>query len=89
MALLLATCLAVTQVLAQNASPVNVTTCNGQTYTYQELGGYGYIANDARDKFGDSIGGIGSAISFQPNTWTLLANGSYVGVLWTLPDRGW
>lgn len=75
--------------IAQNDSFVNQTTCNGNTYTYQELAGSGAILGNARDKFGDTIGGIGSAIAMDTTTWTKLGNGSYTGVLWTLPDRGW
>ncbi|TEY78300.1 hypothetical protein BOTCAL_0050g00320 [Botryotinia calthae] len=76
-------------VTAQSDSYVNQTTCNGKTYTYQALGGYGYIPGTARDKFGDTIGGIGSAIAMDRKSWEKLDNGSYTGVLWALPDRGW
>ena len=71
------------------AAQVNQTTCNGKQYTYQELAGYGAISGNARDEFGDTIGGIGSAIALDRNQWVKLANGSYTGVIWTLPDRGW
>ncbi|KAF7925170.1 hypothetical protein BELL_0363g00060 [Botrytis elliptica] len=74
---------------AQSNSYVNQTICNGNTYTYQALGGYGYIPGTARDKFGDTIGGIGSAIAIDTKSWEKLENGSYTGVLWALPDRGW
>jgi hypothetical protein len=74
---------------AQSTSYVNQTNCNGKTYTYEELGGYGTIPGNARDKYGDTIGGIGSAIAMDVSSWTKLGNGSYTGVLWTLPDRGW
>lgn len=40
---------------------VNSTTCNGKSYSYDELAGYGILPGNARDKFGDTIGGIGSA----------------------------
>ena len=50
-------------------TPVNVTTCNGKTYTYTALAGYGKLAGDARDKFGDTIGGIGSAIALDKKSW--------------------
>lgn len=40
---------------------VNSTTCNGKSYSYNELAGYGILSGNARDKFGDTIGGIGSA----------------------------
>jgi hypothetical protein len=38
------------------SSTVNTTTCNGKTYVYQELAGYGFIPSDATDKYGDTIG---------------------------------
>lgn len=44
-----------------NGTPVNSTTCNGKSYAYNELAGYGLIPGNATDKFGDTIGGIGSA----------------------------
>jgi hypothetical protein len=71
------------------AQVVNQTSCNGKSYTYQELAGFGLIPGDARDKFGDTIGGIGSAIALDRSQWRKLPNGSYTGVLWGLPDRGW
>ncbi|QIW95688.1 hypothetical protein AMS68_001206 [Peltaster fructicola] len=70
--------------------PVTSTTvCNGQTYVYNELAGFGFVANDARDKVGDTIGGIGSAIAIDRKSWRLHRNGSYTGLLYGLPDRGW
>ena len=76
--------------IANDAStPVNVTTCNGQTYTYEELAGYGKLASDARDKFGDTIGGIGSAIALDKKSWKKVGKKGYKGVLYGLPDRGW
>jgi len=71
------------------ASFVNQTTCNGKTYTYQELAGVGILSGNATDEFGDTIGGIGSAIALDRNSWMLEHDGSYSGILWALPDRGW
>jgi hypothetical protein len=68
---------------------VNQTICNGRTYTYTELAGYGFIPSDARDRYGDTIGGIGSSIALDRSKWQKTSDGSYVGVLWALPDRGW
>jgi hypothetical protein len=75
--------------VAAAAQVVNQTLCNGKNYTYQELAGFGLIPSDARDQFGDTIGGIGSAIALDRSQWVKLPNGSYTGVLWALPDRGW
>lgn len=41
--------------------PVKTTTCNGENYVYQKLAGYGFLPGNARDKFGDTIGGFGSS----------------------------
>jgi len=71
-----------------NTSAVNTTTCNGETYIYQQMAGYGYIPSNARDKYGDTIGGIGSSIAIDRNTWIKLGN-TYKGLLYALPDRGW
>ncbi|KAK3071456.1 hypothetical protein LTR53_008596 [Teratosphaeriaceae sp. CCFEE 6253] len=72
-----------------SGSAVNTTPCHGETYAYQELAGYGFIPSNARDKFGDTIGGIGSSIAVDGKSWQKLRNGSYTGLLWALPDRGW
>lgn len=50
-------------------SLVNETTCNGQTYVYEELAAFGYVPSDARDKFGDTIGGHRSSIAIDKNAW--------------------
>jgi hypothetical protein len=73
------------------ASTVNETTCNGQTYKYEGLAGWGIFASDARDKFGDTIGGIGSAIALDKKAWKKSKGDSeaYAGILYGLPDRGW
>lgn len=70
-------------------APVSQTTCNGKTYTYNQLAGFGQIPDDARDKFGDTIGGIGSGIAIPRASWQKHPEGYYTGLLWTTPDRGW
>lgn len=75
---------------ATTPSAVNTTTCNGKFYAYTELAGYGLIPGTARDKFGDTIGGIGSAIALDQSSWALSEDGrTYTGLLWAMPDRGW
>ncbi|KAH8197282.1 hypothetical protein TruAng_008565 [Truncatella angustata] len=71
------------------AGGVNSTTCNGKTYVYEELAAYGLVVSDAVDKFGDTLGGLGSAIYLDKKSWRKSCNGTYTGTLWTLPDRGW
>ena len=72
-----------------SSSVVNATTCNGKEYVYEELAGYGFVVSDAVDKFGDNLGGLGSAIHLDRASWEKSRNGTYTGVLWALPDRGW
>ena len=69
-----------------SSAPVTVTTCGGKVYTYNELAGYGFVPGDARDKYGDTIGGIGSAIAMK--SWKKIDN-YYQGTLFVQPDRGW
>lgn len=84
--LFIATTLAISQ---KRAAPVSSTTCNGKTYEYLGLAGYGFTPSNARDKFGDTAGGIGSSAVVDAKSWTLQSNGSYTGLLYALPDRGW
>jgi hypothetical protein len=74
-------------------APVNVTTCNGKKYIYEELAGYGKLPANFRDKYGDTLGGIGSAIALDPKKSKWRKNkgmkGAYEGVIYGLPDRGW
>ncbi|KAI1333965.1 esterase-like activity of phytase-domain-containing protein [Xylariaceae sp. FL0016] len=71
------------------ASGVNSTSCNGRQYVYEELAGYGYVVSNAVDKFGDTLGGLGSSLHLDQSAWKKHCNGSYSGILWSLPDRGW
>lgn len=75
----------------ENSPVVNKTTCNGNTYIYEELAGWGLLASDARDKFGDTIGGIGSSIALDKKSWKKKEGKSegYTGIIYGLPDRGW
>lgn len=73
------------------AMPVNVTICNGDKYIYSELAGYGELRSSVRDKFGDTIGGIGSAIALDKKSWKRKKGEAeaYQGIIYGLPDRGW
>lgn len=81
--------LAVASPQPQAGLAVNTTTCNGETYVYQALAGYGFTPSDSRDKFGDTAGGIGSSAAIDQSSWKVDSNGVYTGILWALPDRGW
>ncbi|KAF8424855.1 esterase-like activity of phytase-domain-containing protein [Tirmania nivea] len=75
------------------------TTCNGKTYTYRELAGYGFVPSNFRDKYGDTVS-LGSSIALERSSWkketrAVWGGGNkttetyYEGTLWTMPDRGW
>jgi hypothetical protein len=73
-----------------DSTPVNVTTCNGKKYVYEELAGYGKLPGSFRDKYGDTLGGIGSAIALdQKSAKYKKSKGAYEGIIYGLPDRGW
>ncbi|BCR87839.1 esterase-like/phytase family protein [Aspergillus chevalieri] len=78
---------AASTVAAKNV--VNQTTCGGTTYTYNELAGYGFVPSNATDKYGDTLGGYGSSAAIDQSSWRKTGNGSYAGIVYTLPDRGW
>lgn len=73
----------------QNKHVVNQTTCGDNTYRYNGLAGYGYVPSNATDKYGDTLGGYGSAIAIDQSSWKKTGDSSYSGILYALPDRGW
>ncbi len=62
--------------------------CNGGTYTYQVLAGYGFVPSNTNDKFGDTVGGYGILLALGRKSWRKLRNGNSTGVMWAIPDRG-
>ncbi|KAL3492568.1 esterase-like activity of phytase-domain-containing protein [Aspergillus germanicus] len=70
-------------------SVVNKTTCGGTTYAYTGLEGYGFVASNARDKYGDTLAGLGSSATLEKGSWRKTGKDSYSGIFWLLPDRGW
>ncbi|KAJ7049213.1 esterase-like activity of phytase-domain-containing protein [Mycena amicta] len=70
------------------ALPAVSVSLGGVTYVNQGLVAFGLIPSNATESTGDTIGGIGSAITMKPGTWQELANGSYTGTFVVQPDRG-
>jgi len=54
----------------------------------QGLAGFGLIPSDFKDSIGDTMGGIGSAITLKRGTWKRSHDGTYTGTLLVQPDRG-
>lgn len=64
-------------------------TFEGSTFINQGLVGVARVPSNARDQFGDTLGGFGSAMAMQLSTWHKNKDGSYGGTLLAVPDRGW
>jgi hypothetical protein len=60
----------------------------GSTFTNDGLVGVARVPSNARDKYGETLGGWGSAMAFVPGSWKM-KNGTYTGNLVAVPDRGW
>ena len=68
---------------------INETKCDGKTFHYEQLAGYGFVPSTAKDKYGDSLGGYGSAAAIDRSSWKKVSHNIYTGILWAVPDRGW
>jgi hypothetical protein len=69
--------------------PIADVTIKGDEYKYLSLVGKGAFPSDGRDKYGDTAGGWGSAIAADLKTWKKRNDGSYEGIVYAVPDRGW
>lgn len=74
-----------TAVAGVAAGSVNTTVCNGKTFVYEELAGYGYLASDFQDNYGDSIS-LGSSIAVDQKTWRQ-KDDVYEGIMYALPGK--
>lgn len=64
------------------------TNCGRVTYVIQGLVAFGLIPSNATDSVGDTIGGIGSAITLQRGSFSKKSGGTFTGTLVVQPDRG-
>jgi hypothetical protein len=62
-------------------------TLNGTTFTNQGLIGVGRLDANTRDFAGETLGSF-SGMDLDLTSWRRNADGSYVGMITTLPDRG-
>ncbi len=81
-----AACLAL---LASAAAAADSVTFEGRTFVNQGLVGVARVPSDAVDRFGDTLGGFGSAMAMDLDSWRKNCDGSYSGTLYMSPDRGW
>ena len=76
---------------APSSSPTAIATVTvgKDEFSYESLVGKGTVPSDARDQFGDTLGGWGSAIAADLSSWKQKKDGSYEGTVYAVPDRGW
>ena len=79
---------------ASSASASGSVSFEGSTFVNQGLVGVARVPSDARDAYGETLGGFGSAMAFVPGTWKPRKDGKYpaskyTGELVMVPDRGW
>ncbi|KAL5637466.1 hypothetical protein ACGC1H_004032 [Rhizoctonia solani] len=77
--------------LAATTDPTLWTTAilGGKAFVNQGLVGFGYIPASARDSYGETLGGLGSAIALEKGTFKTGPNGTFTGRLIAQPDRGY
>jgi hypothetical protein len=61
---------------------------DGDSFVNKGLVAVARIPSDAKDKLGDTLGGIGSGMAPDLGSWTRDGN-VYRGTLYMVPDRGW
>src|SRR5689334_489604 len=70
------------------AGEVQSVTIDGAAFVNKGLVGVGRVPADAKDKLGDTLGGIGSGMVADVSSWKRDGD-KYSGVFYMLPDRGW
>jgi hypothetical protein len=70
------------------AAEAQSVTFEGADFVNKGLVGVGRLPAGAKDKLGDTLGGIGSGMVADLKTWKREGD-SYSGVFYMLPDRGW
>jgi hypothetical protein len=61
----------------------------GQTFVNKGLVGVARVPSNAVDQFGETLGGYGSGMTMDLDSWHKNRDGSFGGTLFMLPDRGW
>jgi hypothetical protein len=61
----------------------------GHTFVNKGLVGVARVPSNAVDQFGDTLGGFGSGMAMDLDSWHKNSDGSFGGTLYMLPDRGW
>src|SRR5262245_20191642 len=70
------------------ASEAQSVSFEGAKFVNQGLVAVGRVPADAKDKLGDTLGGIGSGMVADRGSWKREGD-TYTGTFYMLPDRGW
>jgi hypothetical protein len=70
------------------AAEAQAVTIEGADFVNKGLVGVGRVPAGAKDKLGDTLGGIGSGMVADLSSWKRDGD-KYTGVFYMLPDRGW
>jgi hypothetical protein len=87
--LLSAASAAIIMLLAVGGASAQSVKFEGDTFVNQGLVGVTRVPSNAVDQFGDTMGGIGSAMAMDLRSWHQERDGSFGGTLYMLPDKGW
>ena len=74
---------------SSSPTPVAQVKIGHDKYNYLGLVGHADFPSDARDQYGDTAGGWGSGIAADLSKWKKNKDGSYSGIIYGVPDRGW
>jgi hypothetical protein len=77
------------QLMTGTASADSSVAFQGRSFANKGLIGVARIPSNAVDQFGDTLGGFGSGMAMDLDSWHKNRDGSYGGTLYMLPDRGW
>ncbi|KAG9052526.1 hypothetical protein FS842_009723 [Serendipita sp. 407] len=64
-------------------------TVGGHTFVNKGLVAFGLIPTEAKDSYGETLGGFGSSIAIQRGTFKARNDGTFTGKFVVLPDRGY
>jgi len=75
--------------LTGETAPAQSVVFQGQTFINKGLVGVARVPSNAKDQFGETLGGFGSGMAMDLRSWHKNRDGSYEGTLFMIPDRGW
>jgi hypothetical protein len=85
----LAASVATTLLLTGGIASAQSVAFQGKTFVNKGLVGVARVPSNAVDQFGETLGGFGSGMAMDLDSWHKNRDGSFGGTLFMLPDRGW